>query len=450
MYKKYRTSKKGRVVSTGNRKQSTKRKRTLSIDSALNNPGLETEHVPKAETRISYSAPPSPYCPTMAGAEDNLSYAPEEGEVVSTDCSVSLSSDDDNLPNTDEETLDTISEGDEGLSGNKTTNHGCPDETIPPCIRLMVIENDFEVPVEKVNDHRKGETTKGTKLPCMKTGTLFVITCKGGSIGREGEGHEVLLDEEAGCSKNHATVTFESDKFYLKDSSSTNGTFLNGKVLKAGKLVEIGHGSVIRIGNTILKCHVHPGRETCLECEPGVITNSLSSKQNCSVTLSKSQKEKARKKEMRRLQNKYGVAGHVNPQDVITTNSYKNRAEDRRKDIGSDNPYEATQASSIDIAIDQNNKGFKMLAQMGWKKGQGLGSGSNQGIVNPIKVETRAERSGLGSSDRTPFRSGGSMQSLKDRKKEEMMEKIRQRFEKIKDVADDETNICNSGFEGQM
>ena len=36
---------------------------------------------------------------------------------------------------------------------------------------------------------------------------------------------------------------------------------------------------------------------------------------------------------------------------------------------------------------------------MGWKKGEGLGVENNQGIVEPIKIETRAERSGLGSND---------------------------------------------------
>lgn len=35
--------------------------------------------------------------------------------------------------------------------------------------------------------------------------------------------------------------------------------------------VEIGHKSELQVGTTALVCHVHPGRETCLECEPGVV-----------------------------------------------------------------------------------------------------------------------------------------------------------------------------------
>merc|ERR1719412_1609372 len=95
----------------------------------------------------------------------------------------------------------------------------------------------------------------------------------GGSIGREGTQHLVLLDEESGCSKDHASIMFRDEKYYLVDKGSTNGTFLNDKCLSKNKPSEIGHGSVIRIGYTIMKCHVHPGRETCFECEPGVIAN---------------------------------------------------------------------------------------------------------------------------------------------------------------------------------
>jgi len=79
--------------------------------------------------------------------------------------------------------------------------------------------------------------------------------------------------------------------------------------------------------------------------------------------------------------------------------TYKDRAEERRKEKGSDNPFEATESASLEVAISDSNKGFKMLAKMGWKEGEGLGSENNQGIVEPIKIEQRVERAGLGESD---------------------------------------------------
>ena len=73
--------------------------------------------------------------------------------------------------------------------------------------------------------------------------------------------------------------------FYKKNCSLidqqyySNGTFVNGHRLSKAKMEsepkEIGHGSVLQIGATKLLCHVHPGRETCFECEPGLIQVSM-------------------------------------------------------------------------------------------------------------------------------------------------------------------------------
>lgn len=63
---------------------------------------------------------------------------------------------------------------------------------------------------------------------------------------------------------------------------------------------------------------------------------------------------------------------------------------------GSDNPYEKTQMASTDEKISKDNKGFKMLQKMGWKENQGLGNG---GRLEPVKVEQRIERQGLGAAD---------------------------------------------------
>ena len=51
----------------------------------------------------------------------------------------------------------------------------------------------------------------------------FVQTCKGGSIGREGN-HDVLLDDIA-CSKTHAQITFDEKeaKYFIVDIGSSNG-----------------------------------------------------------------------------------------------------------------------------------------------------------------------------------------------------------------------------------
>lgn len=46
-------------------------------------------------------------------------------------------------------------------------------------------------------------------------------------------------------------------------------------------------------------------------------------------------------------------------------------------------------------AISSQNKGFAMLAKMGYKEGQAIGK-SNNGILEPIGIDVKTDRGGLG------------------------------------------------------
>ncbi|XP_059098339.1 angiogenic factor with G patch and FHA domains 1-like, partial [Tigriopus californicus] len=148
----------------------------------------------------------------------------------------------------------------------------------------------------------------------MTCGELFIVTCMGGSVGREGE-HDVLLDD-IGCSKSHARITYQDGKFYYQDQGSTNGSVINDRRLKGDETREIGHGSRITIGTTGLVCHVHPGIQTCLE-------------------LPRESPDQSRKKAMKAIRQKYGI-NHANTQPPeAKTNGpaqpYQDRAGLRRK-----------------------------------------------------------------------------------------------------------------------
>ena len=138
--------------------------------------------------------------------------------------------------------------------------------------------------------------------------------------------------------------------------------------------------------------------------------------------MSKSKRERLRKKEQKRIKNKYGIQKSTNCDDTSNSLIYKDRAKDRRKEVGSDNPFEATQSASLEVALDDSNKGFKMLSKMGWKKGEGLGAENKQGMVEPIKIETRAERSGLGSNDNSSSNTGKPFNFKMQKKKEILLE----------------------------
>lgn len=49
----------------------------------------------------------------------------------------------------------------------------------------------------------------------------------------------------------------------------------------------------------------------------------------------------------------------------------------------------------LSSAISSNNKGFTMLAKMGYKQGEPIGR-SSSGIVEPIPIQLKTDRSGLG------------------------------------------------------
>lgn len=49
----------------------------------------------------------------------------------------------------------------------------------------------------------------------------------------------------------------------------------------------------------------------------------------------------------------------------------------------------------LNVAISSDNKGFSMLAKMGYKQGDAIGK-SNTGIVEPIPIQIKTNRAGLG------------------------------------------------------
>ena len=51
------------------------------------------------------------------------------------------------------------------------------------------------------------------------------------------EGNHVAVFSEIRVSKRHATISYSSEKFYITDEGTVNGTFLNGKRLSTQKTV---------------------------------------------------------------------------------------------------------------------------------------------------------------------------------------------------------------------
>ncbi|CAG9839596.1 unnamed protein product [Diabrotica balteata] len=276
----------------------------------------------------------------------------------------------------------------------------------PPCMRIIV---------------------ESTEIPGLKKGSLHIITCSGGSLGREGA-HSILL-KDPNASKHHLKITFDEKggQYQAVDLGSRNGTLLNGARMSPSKqesdAMDVVHGSKIQIGQTVLLCHIHEGNQTCGHCEPGLI-QVAEPLQGRIYSYSKSTNHK---KELKGLKMRYGVSEYEG--DSKLASGYTDRAQKRRETVGSQNPHEKTQVASVDESINKENKGFKLLQKMGWKEGESLGK-TGDGLLEPIKPTSNEGTTGIGAAN-TKVTSIPT-----ETKKQSIWKKTNERFQKLPESSD--------------
>lgn len=153
----------------------------------------------------------------------------------------------------------------------------------------------------------------------LKVGTLFIVTYKGGTLGREGS-HEVLIPD-INISKYHIKFTYNNDKknYEIVDMGSRNGSILNGKrmstAMKESDVFELAHGSELLLSQTKILCHIHEGNVTCNDCEPGIVSAKWES--NNKKDLKSVSVEESRKIELKRIRKKYGLETESKLQFII-------------------------------------------------------------------------------------------------------------------------------------
>lgn len=76
-------------------------------------------------------------------------------------------------------------------------------------------------------------------------GSRYLVTRSGASIGRSHE-NEIFLDDVT-VSRSHASISFDDQatSFALTDSSSLNGTYINGSIVES---VNLSNGDEVQIG----------------------------------------------------------------------------------------------------------------------------------------------------------------------------------------------------------
>ncbi|KFQ52555.1 Angiogenic factor with G patch and FHA domains 1, partial [Pelecanus crispus] len=335
---------------------------------------------------------------------------PEEGEITDSECEAYSSEDE----VTSEETADSEDSEDKD-----------EEKIWPPCIRVIVIRS-----------------------PVLQTGSLYIITAvKPATIGREKDVGHTLQIPEVAVSKFHAEVYFDHDlqNYVLVDQGSQNGTVVNGNQILQPKIkcdpYILEHGDEVKIGETVLSFHIHPGSDTCDGCEPGQVRAHLrlDRKKESSVcpALSKEERELVRRKALKQIRVKYGLQNtEYEDNKAVKNPKYKDRAGKRRETIGSEGTFQRDDSpASVHVEISNSNKGHKMLEKMGWKKGEGLGKDGG-GMKDPIHLQLHKTHAGLGTSRPASVEDVQIIQSKNKKNWDKARERFAENFQEPKSQRD--------------
>lgn len=92
-----------------------------------------------------------------------------------------------------------------------------------------------------------GANDKNPILKNLSTGDVYEVTSNPFAIGKSQTCNLVIADKVV--SRHHAEIVQYGDKYFIKDLSSTNGTFINGNKLMADTDVELKDGQEIIFAN---------------------------------------------------------------------------------------------------------------------------------------------------------------------------------------------------------
>ena len=100
----------------------------------------------------------------------------------------------------------------------------------------------------------KSDNPRLVMLHGDRPNTSFYINKSINSIGRDEANTIVLHDTQ--ISKHHAKILNGDSNFWIEDSRSKNGVFINGKKIKNKE--KLAHGCLLKLGSTILRFEKTP------------------------------------------------------------------------------------------------------------------------------------------------------------------------------------------------
>jgi pSer/pThr/pTyr-binding forkhead associated (FHA) protein len=104
---------------------------------------------------------------------------------------------------------------------------------------------------EKIETKKKAVVNAKLSQPRLEVhGKSKNLSNKAFGIGRDKTNQLIIADSKV--SRFHAVVSFENEISYIKDTGSSNGTYINGKKIDAGKKVRLYDGDKIKVGTTVI------------------------------------------------------------------------------------------------------------------------------------------------------------------------------------------------------
>ncbi|VDD90307.1 unnamed protein product [Enterobius vermicularis] len=300
----------------------------------------------------------------------------------------------------------------------------CANVSDDSCFEDEVGEKDSEDEIKQFIEDERIEYP-----PCIRlvgeNGDLHIVTIDGAFLGF-GDQFDICLKLPSGLSselsqKAVAEIRYRNDdkEFELRPLLNTVPLYLQGSVICEDTVGVLKHSDECAIGLDIFRVHIHHGSNTCNGCEPGLFSIPVST---CNFTQESTglTSEQQRRRTLKALKAEYGLLGEeferqkeMKRWNLHHPQGFYNKAIKRpvpRSPQLVDPVYSACVAkpvsgtstesvilrsNSVVSRLDESNKGYKLLKNLGWKEGSGLGK-DNSGIQQPLFEKVKNDRSGLG------------------------------------------------------
>lgn len=125
--------------------------------------------------------------------------------------------------------------------------HGAETGVLSPDFWNDIMQKN--APQEQIGRVRR--QTLAASLFYMKTGQKISIDKINFTVGK---GNDVdFIINNPSISRLHAKIVCQDNKFYLMDLVSTNGTYVNGRMIEPNLLIEVKSGDLLRFSNEEVK-----------------------------------------------------------------------------------------------------------------------------------------------------------------------------------------------------